>query len=71
MLIINENSSLSEAVYCRSDVYVTGIRKVGNLYYILSATEFKNIITKEQNSRSSDFELLYIAEVEVCRYSIS
>jgi len=54
----------------RSDVYVTGVRKVRNAdgswgYQILSGTEMTNIVTYEQTQREADFNLLYIREVKV------
>lgn len=58
----------------RSDVYITGIRKEivnGNeRYVILSNTEMKNIVDRERYDRKSDFDLLYIKEVEVTIYFI-
>ncbi|KAL4240786.1 Protocadherin-16 [Mactra antiquata] len=56
-----------------SDVYVTGVRKnvVNGVekYTMLSSTELMNIINTERYARKSDFDLLYIREVEAASSS--
>ncbi|XP_060576432.1 cadherin-87A-like isoform X2 [Ruditapes philippinarum] len=56
-----------------SDVYITGIRREvvdGNdRFIILSNTEMKNIVNRERYDRKSDFDLLYIKEVEAASSS--
>ena len=51
----------------RSDVYLSGIRKDPDTgaYFIVTATELRNIINRERHMRPTDFDNLFITDVQV------
>ena len=67
MMRVNNNNP-----HFRSDVYISGVRKDKNTgaFYIVSATELKNIVNTERYKRPTDFNNLFITEVEVLLFYI-